>query len=309
MLDGDDKQNFYSLMRLRDLVVEGAKHLVIWVGAGTSKWCGYPSWSELGDELHSIFSRTEASYDKRLGSSLLAKPDLPKLFSLCKGTNEGLYFKSLAKAFYPRPTTPVYDNFLKLISSLNPTYILTTNVDEILEQHIPSAAIVQRSNLEQCISHFNQGKSFICKLHGSSSAVEQMVFTAEDYSKLQSDHAYLTLLKHVFSNAIVVFVGYGLKDEYVLDLIRELDPSLKIFGNGPHFVATASPSLKLPSSILPIKYFVGNKPDHRAAIDVLDIIIAAKDGKLSRLPVNNVTTSGSELESGYFISDFTPAGT
>src|SRR5665213_1976219 len=135
-------------MRLRELVVDGAKHLVIWVGAGTSKWCGYPSWDELGKNLHSIFSRSEAAYDKQAGSSLLSKPDLPKLFSLCKGTNEALYFGVLAKAFYPRPTTPVYDNFLKLISSLVPTYILTTNVDEALEQHIPSAAIVQRSNLE-----------------------------------------------------------------------------------------------------------------------------------------------------------------
>jgi hypothetical protein len=60
MLDGNEKQNFYSLMRLRDVVVEGSKPLVFWLGAGTSRWCGYPSWDELGAQLHfDIFPQRE----------------------------------------------------------------------------------------------------------------------------------------------------------------------------------------------------------------------------------------------------------
>ncbi len=309
MLDGDNKQNFYSLMQLRDLVVDGSRHLVIWVGAGTSRWCHYPSWDELARELHTLFSRSEASYDRTLGATLIANSDLPKLFSLCKNSDAALYHKTLASAFLPRPTTPVYDNFLNLISSLRPMCVVTTNVDEALEQHIPTATIVQRSDFQRCLPYLNQGQPFICKLHGSISAVEQTVFTVEDYEKLQNDPAYLGLLRHIFAESAIVFLGYGLKDEYVLKTIRELDPSLRIFGNGPHFVATASSISDLPDSILPIQYLVGKNKDHRAAIEVLDIIIAAKAGKLSRVPVNEVTTSASELQSGYFISDFTPTGT
>jgi hypothetical protein len=49
--------------------------------------------------------------------------------------------------------------------------------------------------------------------------------------------------------------------------------------------------------------------DHRSASLALDIIRAAREGKLSRLPETDATSSAAELTSGYYISDFTPAGT
>lgn len=309
MLDGNEKQNFYSLMRLRDVVVEGPKPLVFWVGAGTSRWCGYPAWDELAGQLHSIFSRSEAHYEKSVGTELLAKGDLPPVFSLCREANASLYHKTLVSAFSPRPTTPVYDHFLHLLSSFKPLHVLTTNVDEVLEQHLSSAAIVQRSDFERCISLIQQKHSFVCKLHGSISSVEQTVFTTEDYLKLGKDPAYLSLVKHVFAEATLIFIGYGLKDEYVLNALTALEPRSRVFGNGPHFLVTPSAPPVLPSSIMPIKYFVGMQKDHRSASMVLDIILASQEGKLSRIPVTDATSSATELASAYYISDFIPAGT
>src|SRR6266496_809770 len=151
MLDGNEKQNFYSLMRLRDLVIEVAKPLVFWVGGGASRWCGYPSWEDLAAELHSSFSKYESRYDPSVGAQLLAKKELPAVFGRCRGANSTLYHQSLASALSPRPSTPVYDNFLHLLSAIKPLHILTTNVDEALEQHIPSTTIVQRTDFERCI--------------------------------------------------------------------------------------------------------------------------------------------------------------
>jgi len=296
-------------MRLRDLVAEGSRPLVFWVGAGSSRWCGYPPWDALAGQFHSLFSRSESRYDKSVGADLLAKGDLPGVFSVSRKANSALYNQSLVSAFSPRASTPVYDNFLHHLSSFKPLHILTTNVDEALEQHISSAAIVQRSDFQRCISLIQEKKSFVCKLHGSISSVEQTVFATEDYSNLESDPAYLPLLKHLFAETTVVFVGYGLKDEYVLTTLSALEPQSKIFGAGPHFFVTASPPPKLPSAVLPIKYFVGMQEDHRSAIMALDIIRASQDGKLSPIPANDVTSTAEELTSGYYISDFLPPGT
>lgn len=309
MLDGNEKQNFYSLMRLRDVVVEGSKPLVFWAGAGTSRWCEYPSWDELGAQLHSIFSRSESHYERSVGAELIAQGNLPGVFSNCRKANTALYHQTLVSRLAPRPTTPVFDFFLHLLSSFKPLHVLTTNVDEALEQHIPSATIVQRSDFERCISLIQQKQSFVCKLHGSISSVEQTVFATEDYLDLERDPAYLPLVKHIFAEAVVIFIGYGLKDEYVLNALTALEPQSRVFGNGPHFLVTASPPPVLPSSIVPIKYFVGMQQDHRSASLALDIIRAAREGKLSRLPATDATSSAAELTSGYYISDFTPAGT
>src|SRR5439155_7855266 len=81
------------------------------------------------------------------------------------------------------------------------------------------------------------------------------------------------------------------------------------FGNGPHFLVTATTPPTLPTSIIPIKYFVGMQKDHRSAIMALDIIRASQEGKLPAVAATDVTSSAAELTSGYYISDFTPAGT
>jgi hypothetical protein len=308
VLDGNDNQTFYSLGRLRDIIVEGSKPLVFWVGAGASRWCGYPSWYELAKSLHSRFSKAERRYDRATGSQLIDK-DLPKVFSLCRSINSQLYYQSLATSFLPRKDTPIYKTFLDTLSYNDPLYILTTNVEEMLEQHLPSAAIVQRTDFERCISLMQQKQSFVCKLHGSISMIQSTVFTTEDYAELETDEAYLALLKHVFAESTVVFVGYGLKDEYVIKALRAIEARTRIFGNGPHFLTSGSPPTDLPNSITPLKYLVNAHNDHRSAITILNVIRECRKDNSFAMPKGDHVSSIVEPTSGYYISDFTPPGT
>jgi hypothetical protein len=309
MLDGNEKQNFHTLMRLRDVMLERAKPLVFWVGAGASRWCNYPGWNDLAERFHATFARSEAKYRKAESAASLAASDFPAVFSFCKNANETLYNTNLVAAFPPvvKPTD-VYDNFLRHLSAFDPLHIVTTNVDEALEQRLPNCSIVQRSDFERCPSMLQAKKSFICKLHGSISAVKGTVFTAEEYENLTADSSYLSLLKDLFAQATVVFVGYGLKDEYVLRTLSGLSKKFEIFGTGPHFFVTAAAPPDLPDSILPIKYFVGMHEDHRSAVMAIDIIQASQAGQLSPLP-GAIAAAHAEVLSGFYISDFTPAGT
>jgi hypothetical protein len=309
MLDGDDKQNFYSLMRLRDVVSGGTKPIVFWVGAGASRWCGYPSWEDLAEQLHSTFSNRCVGYDRLAGAQLLSRKELPVLFGASRVIDSSLYNKTLTSTLSSRPSTPVYDNFIQFLSAITPLYVLTTNVDEALEQHMPTATIVQNTDLDRCIALIQQKQTFVGKLHGSISSIEHTIFTADDYLHLEANSGYMSLLTHVFREATVIFIGYGLKDEYVVNALSALQPQMKIFGNGPHFFVTSVPTGALPSNILPIKYFVGVGKDHRGAIATLDIIKASQEGKLSGVSLRDVTTNAADLTSGYYVSDFTPPGT
>src|SRR5882724_9937008 len=146
MLDGNDKQNFSSLMQLRDVVSAGTKPLIFWIGAGCSKWKGYPLWMELAENLHSAYSRQETSYSKGVGARLLMRGEFPRLFSLLQSANSQRYYRTLASTFSPLPTTPVYEHFLEQLRQFSPLHILTTNVDESLEQNLPQLSIVQRTD-------------------------------------------------------------------------------------------------------------------------------------------------------------------
>ncbi|MBK9663811.1 MAG: SIR2 family protein [Nitrosomonas sp.] len=80
-----------------------------------------------------------------------------------------------------------------------------------MERSLPDHSTIQRSDIE-CLSQLlHQRTPFICKLHGSVSAVESMVFSQCDYDSIQVDNVYLDALQTLFLNATVLFLGYGVQ--------------------------------------------------------------------------------------------------
>ena len=220
MLNGNDKETFYALRVLRDLMAERRKPIIIWVGAGASMWCGFPSWQETAARVQLSYRQFEPGYDKVEGQRLFQQGKFPELFELLRETNSRRYNRELAVLFTSRTPTPVYGRFLAIIKALTPLQIVTTNVDEMLERNLPAALAVQSSDLERCLDLLPAGTSFVAKLHGSVSSVESTVFTTTDYQRLLADPTYLRTLQVLFAQATVLFIGYSLRDEYVLDLFR-----------------------------------------------------------------------------------------
>ena len=101
MFDGDDAGTFYAIRTLHDCISESTKPLVLWIGAGTSAWCGYPLWDELADHMHSQFLKYEKQYDKQLAIGLINTRDNPALFNHCHSVNSKLYHSILANTFRP----------------------------------------------------------------------------------------------------------------------------------------------------------------------------------------------------------------
>jgi hypothetical protein len=317
MLNADDQQTVISLRRLKSLVASGTRPLIFWVGAGSSRWLGYDSWKDLTLKLRKEFYACVSGFDNTRALTLVNKGDFPAVFQMCKEQDSARYYRFIADAFAPRTTTDSYQAFVDLLGKMSPLFIVTTNVDEALESRMPMSSVVQRSDLSRCVDLVQRRVPFVAKLHGSISSVESTVFAAADYESLVRDSAYLQALKCMFATCSIVFVGYGVRDSYVLRLLSEDAAERDLFGPGPHFMVTNdAPPV---SSLHPIRYQIKLHPDHRAALSVLDHI------RQSAAPNEVATPAAPQLapsvsadnsagavppgKTAYYISDLIPPGT
>lgn len=309
MLNGSDRDTFHALRELRDLVAERRKPLVIWVGAGVSMWCGFPSWMETASSVLASFRRLEPSFDRASGQRLLQEERLPELFEFLRSVNLQRYNRELVGLFTSRTPTPVYARFLNTIKALAPLHVITTNVEETLERNLPDAETVQTADIERCLDLFSGERPFVAKLHGSVSSIESVVFAASDYQQLMARGTCLATLQVLFAQAAIVFVGYSLRDKYVLDLLLASSSARPLFGDGPHFLVQAGQGPALPPSVRAIRYIPEPHGDHRSAVTVLDIIRVTKDVGAEWFAPENQEGAGGAFSSAYFLTDVTPPGT
>jgi hypothetical protein len=244
---------------------------LFWIGAGPSRWCGYPGWGDFADSLHSEYSRSFPSYNKAKAAALLAEANYPAIFQFCQDTHIQTYFKRLSETFEVRHPNGVYDRFIRTLSSFEPVRIITTNIDEMLEKHLPHAATIGRRDLERANDLLTTKTSFVCKVHGTVSDIESAVFSSSDYDRLLSFPGWLKNLGRLLAQTSVVFTGYGLRDEYLLGLLANNCDIKRLFGDGPHFAVVPSEfSVRLPASVRLIRYEGRLQTDHRTAISVIE---------------------------------------
>jgi NAD-dependent SIR2 family protein deacetylase len=313
MLDGDDKNTFHSIRLLRDVADKREKPIIIWAGAGMSAWCGYPTWQATAEALDRIYRRFYRQYDNAGGRTLIQEGRFPELFEVFRQIDQQRYNRELVCLFALREPTPVYGHLLNILKAIDPIQIVTTNVDETLERNLPAATAIQKTDLERSLDLIMTGASFVAKLHGSTSSVGSMVFSTTDYRKLTEDASHLETLQNLFVRAVVVFVGYSLRDKYVLDLFEKNCGARRLFGDGPHFLVLSSDFPRLPDSIRTIRYLNEPHADHRSAMIVLDIIRVVRDikdgGHSWFAPDNESRPADKKLVSAYYISDIIPTGT
>ena len=304
----EDRETFKALNALSSLVDGGEKPLVVWLGAGASAWAGYPLWKRLAEMMHSRFARETDSYEKTEASALLESMAFPKLFQYMHVCDSAVYFSCLVDAFAYRKPTPVYTRLLKVLGRIQPTCILTTNVDESLERHLSGTETVQRSDAERVPQMLAKGEGFICKLHGSVSSIESMVFAEEDYKDVQNNLPLMNALRSVFGGSSVLFLGYGLRDEHVISALEANCASHPLFGTGPHFIVSPKGSSSVPQNVKRINYVV-QEPDHRGALLALEAVadLQERDGtKVSPAPASVATEPRSA--SVCFIGELLPPG-
>jgi hypothetical protein len=307
MMQWRDTETAVAIRLLAATVHAAKQRILLWIGAGASSWCGYPTWSELAEQYHSAFLRLEASYDGKHGSALMLR-SLPDFFGYCRFVNPQRYRRVLAETFTTKPPSLVYQRFIGAIEALGCARIVTTNVDEALEHNLVAANTIQRSDLERVLHLLGEAQSFVAKIHGSISAMDSVVFTADDYSALVADANLQSLLLHILSRCCVVFFGYGLGDEYLIRILGESTDIHALFGDGPHFAVLPERKPNLPGSVHQIIYDPEPGADHRIAIRVLEEMTYLSTSVFSPRE-RQMASPLTSFRSAHFISDVVPPGT
>ena len=305
----EDQETFNALNALGTTIRGRGRPLVVWLGAGAGAWAGYPLWRDLAEQMHGRFAREVGTYSKKTGTALLAADAYPKLFHEMRTSDSALYFSCLMDAFAYRQPTPIWGRLLRALEQVEPRGILTTNVDESLERDLSGRENIQRSDIERMLQLLSEDRAFLCKLHGSISAVETMVFSEQDYVDIQTDFPFCNALSSLFAGSTVLFLGYGLRDQHVISAVEEGSETHPLLGTGPHFIITPAGSSDVPRGVRRISY-VADPPDHRSALLTLEAVadIRARPSATASAP-DPAGIAKRDGESICFIGDLLPPGT
>jgi hypothetical protein len=90
MLNADDPYTSASLHRLKEAIRQ-RRPLVLWVGAGASRWAGLPSWHHSAKQMRKTFSKSVPDFPNDLAESHIASKTYPDVFQLCRDLDSALF--------------------------------------------------------------------------------------------------------------------------------------------------------------------------------------------------------------------------
>lgn len=299
---------------IRDAAIMG--RLTFFIGNGVSRLFGVPSWDDLANHMLRKLAKHGKINHNQL-EILLRRPTKVKISiadyhfkkNIETGEIQGLSYESILMKKIDRDEVhkkvPVY----KLISECK-VKLITTNYDWLLSDVLLTPAInestieklktekVEDSELSatgklnnvnykiyKSLDEFEESSlvsnNFLVHLHGALPDEGNLIASTASYLKLYGDENNQRKLKLLFKNQTVVFIGYGLEELEILDLIVRSSKSQEQTNESPRFFVVLS-LLSHEAEILehlkeyyeqlgitPIAYCRDLK-GHEALIDVLE---------------------------------------
>lgn len=215
----------------------------LFIGSGMSRrYMGLEDWPGLLRklcEIHNLdygYLSTEAEGDLPQLASLIAKELQPKWWKedRYKASREAymkiavdsesalkiettLYLKENAKL----TTSPELIAELELFKKVVADGVVTTNWDNLIETIFPGQTVYVGQ--EGLIFSQIHGIAEIYKIHGTQDDPLSLVFTTKDYERFHQKNPYLaSKLLTFFVENPVVFLGYSLTDENILEIIHSI---------------------------------------------------------------------------------------
>ena len=220
---------------LIDELVDG--QVVPFVGSGVSlsvKRGLFPTWPEL---LHSMGERLEE--DARAREATLVKTfwDMDRLFDAAAEAFRGLgkagFYALMRERFQIEKPEEVDLSLVEAIWRLKPRLVTTTNYENVLVWNGSAPTRVlngQKPELAELSRTATPEKPKIWHLHGHIDDAGSLILAPRQYEAFyaevenaKSDYeAALQQLKTLVTNYTLLFVGFGLSDKYVMDLLDEV---------------------------------------------------------------------------------------
>ena len=188
--------------------------LVVFVGAGASCDAGVPLWNSFVSQMAKV-----------LPQEIQAKYDNLQLAQLVRETSdEKAYYASVRKHMLQNITcsNAIHDAILEL----DPTCIITTNYDTLLEEAALKNnrqfwAVSKDSDLPQ-----NHGERLLVKMHGDLDN-ENIVLTENDYYDYSRNFPLIrSYVVSQFASKVVLFIGFSFSDINLRYILREVQSEL-----------------------------------------------------------------------------------
>lgn len=211
--------------------------LVPFVGAGVSANSGVPMWKQLIDEMK-----------KELPTSISAESDDLKVAQVYKDVRgEKEYLDKVKEILRHNKVIP--NPIHEAIFELNPIHVITTNYDDLLEQELENEFkqydIIRE---DQDLPNMTYS-SAVVKMHGDFRK-DNIVLTETDYYNYAKNFPLIrAFVQSIFSNKVVVFIGFSFNDLNLKMILNEVKNIL-----GEKMQRAYLISLTEPDSIT-IKYF------------------------------------------------------
>jgi hypothetical protein len=222
------------------------------VGSGLVMRAGYPSWEKLMQQLHDYsgiaarIGATRAKFISDLDDSLYRAERYRKELQRANRGSDAMYFKFLTNTF--QPSGHKIDGTLKQFVRLGFSHFLTTNYDPTLQlahgdTHVEviewKADVDKRDIFITTLGAGRRSRRSVVHLHGIWNDPKNIVLTDSDYlERYVSQEEARRLLFAIFATKSVVFVGFGLRDPDLMQLLRSVASSLSS-RRGRHFVLLA----------------------------------------------------------------------
>ena len=191
--------------------------LVIFVGAGVSRNSGIPTWPELIKELAKDLGIRAKGKDSE-GNDVFGNDEFLKIPQYYYNErNEKEYYDKI-KEVLDKDSQP--NEIHKIIFELNPTHIITTNYDNLLEKqarqiqtnikYCKAANDIELSTAPNC--------NFIIKMHGE---FDNIVLKESDYDAYSNNFKLTeTYVKGLFATHTILFVGFSAEDSNIRRILQ-----------------------------------------------------------------------------------------
>jgi hypothetical protein len=199
-------------------------NIVFFLGAGLSVPL-FPSWkTALEEMIKERFLRRGGEERNTELAAMLVKGQLLEVADLCAGDLGRNAYRDFVEKYFDKEftATDVPEAYKALLGS-NPRTVLTTNYDRIPEVYSGGKYRIytnQESSTAQ--SAVMNEKPIVFKLHGNVTQPDSIVFSSEEYQTIYQNPSLKNFIEAVFSLKNVIFVGFGLADPYVNQILENL---------------------------------------------------------------------------------------
>ncbi len=227
----EEEQILYSKYADALRKAQADNRLVIFAGSGISANSGLPTWGKLIRQFAQTLPHKKCINCELKGTNCAEADN-----TICSLANEE--FLKIPQYWFNTYGKKKYEQFIKnafkkskeasslhrLIFSIEPRHIITTNFDNLLEdtkhknRHYYSVVIKDNDFLKA------QTKSYILKIHGDIEDPQSIVLKEEDFLNYNHQHIMLeTYLKSLLIDHTFIFIGYSLNDYNVKQTISWLN--------------------------------------------------------------------------------------